>query len=83
MEKKHSSQYVLAVAMVSNPWKPKKQVAAPAMIPLKPKGKNPPDPALSRILGSISSGLICQLWKSAVFEFNHYLRADMATILAI
>ena len=50
--------------MVSNPWKPKKQVAAPATTPVNPNGKNPPAPALSRILGSISSGLICQLWKS-------------------
>lgn len=53
--------------MVSNPWKPKKQVAAPAMMPLNPKGKKPPDPAFSRMVGSsISSGLICQLWKSTV-----------------
>lgn len=44
------------------------------MMPLNPKGKKPPDPAFSRMVGSsISSGLICQLWKSTVLGKRYQL----------
>lgn len=40
------------VAITSKPTKPKKQVAAPSMIPSKPKGTKPPVPQSSVAPGS-------------------------------
>lgn len=57
---------LLAVAMVSNPWKPKKQLAAPVTTPDIPNGMNPPVPHLERRLGGTSSIVMFQLCMSAV-----------------
>ena len=57
---------LLAVAITSNPWKPKKQVAAPLTTPLNPNGRNPPDPAAARYSSAISSSWMFQLWVSTV-----------------
>lgn len=51
------------VAMQSNPVKPKKHFAAPAIIPANPKGANPPAPPFTP--GGMSSFAICQFLGSA------------------
>lgn len=54
------------VAIQSNPTKPKKHFAAPAITPANPNGRKPPSPAVSECDGGIESLGIFQLLTSAI-----------------
>lgn len=61
-----------AAATLSKPTKPKKHLAAPAIIPLTPKGTNPPLPACPLCSTGISSKGMFQLYTSAINKVIYY-----------
>lgn len=60
------------VAIQSNPTKPKKHFAAPAIIPDNPKGANPPSPAFSTVGGISSLGIFQFLTSAKTNFYNHH-----------
>lgn len=55
--------YSPVVAITSKPTKPKKQVAAPAMMPSKPNGAKPPVPQSILLSVQVSFSALCGIFQ--------------------